>query len=234
VANFKTHFVIGALGSGVLSSSLLTLQMVDSKEAIVAFAVGTLASLAPDIDANNSKPLKIASTVIAIVISFFTVFAQAGRISIVEMVLFWLFLFFIIRFVFMLLFQSVTVHRGVFHSVVMAVLLGEIAVLIFYHFYGFEIASAYLLGFIFFFGYILHLVLDELVSVNLFGMSYKRSLGSATKFFDKKTPILYLLLYFTCFVIYLFLPPYEPLLLELVKLENFFSIWWPKDGWFDF
>lgn len=234
MANFKTHFIAGAVGSGALSSAFLTLEMLDNKEAMVAFGIGTLASLAPDIDADNSKPLNIAFTVIAIFISFFTVFAQAGKLSIVEMVLFWLFVFFLVRFVFMLLFQAITVHRGVFHSVVMALLLSQLSVLLFYNFYGFDSGVAYILGFMFFFGYLLHFVLDELVSVNLFGLSYKRSLGSAMKFFDSSTPILYLLLYFVCGVLIFVMPPVDSVIELMHNLENFWGIWWPKEGWFNF
>ena len=232
MANFKTHFIASALSSGALSSAFLTLDIFDNTQAMVAFGIGTLAGLAPDIDADNSKPLNIAFTMIAIIISFFTVFAQAGRFSIVEMVLFWLFLFFIIRFVFMLLFQAFTTHRGIFHSIPMALLLAQIVVLLFYYFYSVEIATAYYYGLFFLFGYLLHFALDELVSVNLFGLSVKRSLGTAMKFFDMKTPFLYLLLYFAIIGVFLVMPSLEPWLESFQKLENFFDIWFPSQGWF--
>lgn len=232
MANFKTHFVASALCSGALSSAFLTLQIFDSTQAMVAFGIGTLAGLAPDIDADNSKPLNIAFTVIAIIISFFTVFAQAGRFSIIEMVLFWLGVFFIIRFVFMLLFQAITTHRGIFHSIPMALFLSQWVVILFYYFYGVLAEVSYFYGLFFLFGYLLHFTLDELVSVNLFGLSIKRSLGTAMKLFDSKTPILYLFLYFAIICTLWVMPPYELWLESFTQLENFFQIWFPHEGWF--
>jgi membrane-bound metal-dependent hydrolase YbcI (DUF457 family) len=232
VANFKTHFVTTALASGALSSAFLTLEMFDKSQAMVAFAVGTLAGLAPDVDADNSKPLNIAFTVIAIIISFFTMFAQAGSLSIVEMLLFWLFVFFIVRFVFMLVFQMLTKHRGIFHSIPMALFLSQITVLIFHYFYQVPAHIAYLYAVFFLFGYVLHFLLDELVSVNLFGLYVKRSLGTALKFFDKETPILYLLLYFGTISLWFFLPEIESFLATFEKMQNFFAIWFPQEGWF--
>lgn len=232
MANFKTHFISSALFSGALSSAFLTLGIFQNSHAMVAFGVGTLAGLAPDIDADNSKPLNIAFTVIAIIIAFFTMFAQARMLSIAEMLLFWLFVFFIIRFVFMLIFQALTVHRGIFHSIPMALFLSQIFTVVFYYFYGVEAALAYFYGLFFLLGYLLHFLLDELVSVNLFGLYIKRSLGSAAKFFDKENPFLYLLLYFAVIVMFLFLPSIDTFTQEFVKLENFFSIWFPKEGWF--
>lgn len=233
MANFKTHFVSTALASGALSSAFLTLEMFDKSQAMVAFTVGTLAGLAPDIDADNSKPLNIAFTVIAIIISFFTMFAQAGNLSIVEMLLFWLFIFFIVRFVFMLFFQMLTKHRGIFHSIPMAFFLSQITVLIFHHFYQVEAHIAYLYATFFLFGYLLHFLLDEAVSVNLFGLYVKRSLGTALKLFDKETPILYLLLYFAVVSLWYFLPQTESFVATFEKMHGFFDIWLPKEGWFE-
>lgn len=232
MANFKTHFISTALFSGALSSAFLTLGLFGNSEAMVAFGVGTLAGLAPDIDADNSKPLNIAFTVIAITISFFTMFAQAGTLSIVEMLLFWLFVFFIIRFVFMLLFQAMTKHRGIFHSFPMALFLSQICIIVFYYFYKVDTVLAYSYGLFFLLGYVLHFLLDEMVSVNLFGLYVRRSLGSAAKFFDKETPFLYLLLYFGVISMIFFMPPVREFLNAFSNLNGFFDIWFPKEGWF--
>lgn len=232
MANFKTHFVTTALSSGALSSAFLTLGIFNNSQAMVAFGVGTLAGLAPDIDADNSKPLNIAFTVIAIIISFFTMFAQTGKLSIVEMLLFWLLVFFFIRFVVMLVFQMLTKHRGIFHSIPMALFLSQLCTLIFYHLYEVEEGVAYMYGCFFLFGYLVHFLLDELVSVNLFGLYIKKSLGTALKFFDKETPFLYLVLYFIVVSLAFFMPPMESFVALASKMDNFFTIWFPKEGFF--
>jgi membrane-bound metal-dependent hydrolase YbcI (DUF457 family) len=232
VANFKTHFVGSAMLSGALASAFLTMGALSQSQTMTAFAVGTLAGLMPDIDADNSKPLNIAFTVIAIFISFLTVFAQAGSLSIAEMVLFWLFVFFLIRFVVMRLFQSITTHRGVFHSIPVALLLSEITILLFYHFFGAPEVTAWIYGVLFFVGYMVHFILDELVSVNLFGLSVRRSLGTAMKFFDRQSPVLYLALYFLVAALFFLLPEPRKVWESFSQMEGFFHIWLPEGEWF--
>ncbi len=232
MANFKTHFVGSAMLSGALASAFLTMGALSQSQTMTAFAVGTLAGLMPDIDADNSKPLNIAFTVIAIFISFLTVFAQAGSLSIAEMVLFWLFVFFLIRFVVMRLFQSITTHRGVFHSIPVALLLAEVTILLFYHFFDAPAVTAWIYGIVFFAGYLVHFVLDELVSVNLFGLSVRRSLGTAMKFFDRESPVLYLVLYFFAAAVAFILPDPQAAWEALSQMRGFFDIWLPEGEWF--
>jgi len=57
VANFNTHLIVGAGVSTVVSGTLLAMGSINSMEALMAFAFGTLGGLLPDIDSNRSKLL---------------------------------------------------------------------------------------------------------------------------------------------------------------------------------
>ena len=233
MANFKTHFITASVSSGAISSAFLTLDIFNHFQTIVAFLVATLGGILPDIDADNSKPLNLAFTIIAIFISFFTTFIIAKDLSIVEKVLFWFFVYFIVRFMVMRFFQSITTHRGVFHSIPMGILISFIVIYISFYIFKIDSTIAWFYGIFLFYGYILHLFLDEIVSVNLFGISVKKSLGTSLKIFDKKTPILYIFIYVSIIGSYFLLPNYQDFLKTISNLDNFFNIWLPKNNWFE-
>jgi len=85
VANFKTHFSVGATSSAILSGVLLSMEVLTPTEAILAFGIGTFGSLLPDIDADNSKSIEIAFTIISLLVTIIFVFAKTAEYSIIEL-----------------------------------------------------------------------------------------------------------------------------------------------------
>ena len=89
----------------------------------------------------------------------------------------------LIRYVIRFLFQRMTVHRGMFHSIP-AMLIAGLAVYLLHHgpnpLHRMYLAGGTMLGFL------SHLVLDELYSVNFLGLRFKlnKYAGSALKFFS--------------------------------------------------
>jgi hypothetical protein len=88
-----------------------------------------------------------------------------------------------IRYPFAALFKSLTVHRGMFHSVP-AMFISGLLVFLFYHSSD-ALVRLYLAGGIML-GFLSHLLLDELFAVDLMGLAFKRTkyAGSALKFFS--------------------------------------------------
>ncbi len=88
-----------------------------------------------------------------------------------------------VRYILFFLFKSLTVHRGVFHSLLAAVFFAFLTTCICYYFLKQNALSSWLGGFFVCIGFILHLLLDELYSVDLSNVTIKRSFGSALKIY---------------------------------------------------
>ena len=68
---------------------------------------------------------------------------------------------------------------------------------------------SWFLGLFLFFGTLVHLTLDEVYSVNVFGLSVKKSFGTAFKFFDRKQIWWYVGLYALVVVMLMFAPNFK-------------------------
>lgn len=55
-------------------------------------------------------------------------------------------------------------------------------------------------------GFLIHLILDEIVSLNAFGMSFKKSLGSALKIYDKNNHLGSILIYIAIIILQIIYP----------------------------
>ena len=85
------------------------------------------------------------------------------------------------------------------------------------------------------FGYVVHLLLDELYSLNLFGSRSKRSLGTAFKFWTPHSGAATLAVYLLCLAAFVLAPDPRPVLAHLtahVFSADSTTRWWPEHGWF--
>ncbi|PJA31998.1 MAG: hydrolase, partial [Zetaproteobacteria bacterium CG_4_9_14_3_um_filter_53_7] len=99
------------------------------------------------------------------------------------------------RYVVYRLFANMTEHRGLFHSVPTALLFGLGAFSLAHYLLGMALNLSWLTALYVAAGYLLHLLLDELYSVNFIGVSMKKSFGSALTLFNRTSWFSYLLLY---------------------------------------
>lgn len=182
-------------------------------QVLLYFVLGTLGSLLPDMDSETSVPVRFAFTLASILLAFVTMFRFAERFpSVAELVLIWIAAFLMLRWLVFRLLGALTVHRGLFHSLpaaVMAALLGAAAA---FHALGLPPLEAWLSGIFVGFGYLVHLLLDELYSVNLFGTHQRRSLGTAFKLGRLDQIPATLLLYLLLPLAWLATPPAAPFL----------------------
>ncbi len=235
MANFKTHFAAAAALSGATSSGLLALNHIDSTEAMVAFSLGTIGGFLPDIDSENSTPVTITFNAVAIVVSFVIMFSKSATYSVAEMLVLWVVVYLVVRLALLKSFQLITVHRGMFHSIPAAVLAGVLTTNLMA--YGFNMTGllSWIYGSFVTIGYLLHLLLDEMVSVNLMGRRIKRSFGTALKFYDRKNLFVTSLVYIALVVALLLSPDHQGAL-ELLSEKNLLSdlqnIMLPQHSWF--
>jgi hypothetical protein len=236
MANFKAHFTVAAVVSGVVSSEFLALNYLDSSQAIVAFVLGIIGGLLPDIDSDNSIPLNMAFMFVSITGAFFVMFSKANSYSVIEMILLWSVVYLFIRIIVFDFFKKSTVHRGMFHSIPAGVLAGLLTTNIFYYFFNISAFISWIAGFFIFLGYIVHLLLDEFVSVNLMGAKIKKSFGTAMKLYDKNHISTTILVYISIGFIFHYYAPDSSKILSIISSEdfyqNFIKVLFPQGQWF--
>jgi hypothetical protein len=181
MANFRTHLTGGAVIASGAAFASYGQGLSNAAETQALFAVGVAASLLPDIDADASKPVRAVFGLAGIVIGFLIAFAFDDRLRTVDLMLVWAGVWLLVRFPIFWLFARHTVHRGIWHSLLMALVVALGATIASESLFGLSDRLAWLVGGFALLGYISHLLLDELASVDLFDNRIKRSFGSALK-----------------------------------------------------
>lgn len=198
--------------------------------------LGTLGSLLPDLDADNSAPVRIGFTLISIVLAFLAMFLLADTFpSVAELVLLWLAIYLLFRVLVFALFTHLTRHRGVFHSLPAAALAGMLTAILGERLLGHPALQAWIGGGFVAFGYLLHLVLDEVYSVNLFGSHTRRSLGSACKLWSPHSHGASICLYGACLLAFTMAPEHGAIVRLVAAPETYARIGQrllPEGGWF--
>jgi membrane-bound metal-dependent hydrolase YbcI (DUF457 family) len=75
-------------------------------------------------------------------------------------------------------------HRGIYHSVLAGLFFAFVTAIAYYYVLGRHEGVSWLAGGFMFIGYMIHLVLDEIYSVDVLGTRVKRSFGTALKIYD--------------------------------------------------
>ncbi|MBF0370599.1 MAG: metal-dependent hydrolase [Magnetococcales bacterium] len=236
MADFKTHLTVATVAGGLGSTSLLVAERVSQGDALVCFVAAILGGILPDIDADNSTPLNIAFTLGAIVFSFLVMFGQTGGgLSVVELVGIWLVAFLFFKSVIFKIFTWSTVHRGIFHSLPAGVLFGFIMAIWLTKGYAFSGISAWLAGGFLFFGFVIHLLLDEIYSLNLLGVGgVKNSFGTAFKLYSSD-PLASAFMYGGVGVLFLFMPESQGVVERVMTPETWGTItsrFLPSGSWY--
>jgi hypothetical protein len=239
MANFNTHFAVGAGASAVVGASLLSMEVLAPTEAVLAFALGTFGSLMPDIDADNSKAIGVSFTIISLLITILSIFLKSSTYSIIEMVIMAGTIFYAVRFGMIGTFRKISKHRGMFHSIPVAFIWGVVTTIIMHIFFGLNSLVSWVYGIMFTWGYLVHLILDEIYSVDLNNRRMKKSSGTAFKFFKLKTTkdkIQNVIIYISLYLLISVAPDtslIENALFSENAFRNFIDVLLPYDGkWF--
>ena len=234
MANFKTHLSVAAALSGVMTTGFLVAGVTAPRDVWLYFAMGTLGGILPDIDANQSIPGRMLFSFFAIVVAFLALFSRAGVYSIAELSLLWLLTYVGVRYGVFQMFANFTVHRGVFHSLLAAVFFGLLTTSLASRLFHLAPLGAWMTGLFVCLGYLIHLTLDEVYSVDLTGARVKRSFGTALKVISGDMRATSLLLLATLSVFCL-TPSAEQFVGTVLSFQTYKSMkgkFFPKDGWF--
>jgi len=181
-----------------------------------------IGGLLPDIDLPTSVPVRIAFATLAVVAGFLVVFTFGSRYSLVELVILWFGCFLLIRYGLFTLLDRFTVHRGLVHTVPMAAIgLGLATTALAFHIFDASVIHSWLCGTFLTIGFIVHLLLDEFYSVDLFGKKLlsvdlfgkkllKSSFGTAFSLGSLNQPVGTAVLYLTVIGLFFLCPSPKP------------------------
>jgi hypothetical protein len=201
MANFNVHLNTAIITTGLGAAVLLSAGHINLNNALWLWFLGVIGGLLPDIDSDNSTSLDILFNLFALsgvllVVRYITtdLFIQ---ISFIELIAIPLLVYCTMRYLIRPLFEKITVHRGSCHSVFfllfVALLTTQITWRLNYQQADQSNIVAWLSGGFLFCGGVLHLLLDEMCSVDLSNVRIKRSFGTAFKLADFKNKSLTLL-----------------------------------------
>ena len=180
MANFNTHLLGGAAASGMLTSTMLLTGLFTPGQGMVLWFAGTLAGLAPDLDADTTAILKGLFSALGVMASFLVLFTFP-ELPLLSLWGAMLAAFLFVRIGVLEVFARLTEHRGSFHSLLAAVSFGLVSAFFSQRYFAQGIDFSWALGVMVFTGYLVHLILDEYYAVNLADMEFKRSFGTALK-----------------------------------------------------
>lgn len=188
MANFQTHLNVGIFVSGAAVLALHGVGLVESGTTLGYFALGVAGSLLPDIDADASKPVRAFFNVLAVASGFVLTLPLSGRLLPLDLALIWAGIYLSLRFILFESFSRLTVHRGIWHSWLGIGAATLITVNLAHWGLGRSPESAWVAGLMVGIGYLTHLCLDEIYSVDLLNSRVKRSFGTALKLFSLADP----------------------------------------------
>jgi membrane-bound metal-dependent hydrolase YbcI (DUF457 family) len=206
------------------------------REVGLYFLLGGLGGLLPDIDSGNSVPIQLAFTLASILLAFLLMFGAARWFpSLGELLVIWIAAFLLLRRVLFALLGRLTTHRGIFHSIPAALFFTLLGATLGFWLWPLTPSESWLCGLFIGFGYLVHLLLDELYSVNLYGLRTRRSAGSALKFWYRKSPPASVAMYLAVLLLFPFAPELAALQRTLATHEVSQRIGerlLPQQGWF--
>lgn len=184
MASFQTHMSFSTvLGVGYGGAACLLFD-VPVPTAILAGGLCSVSGMLPDVDSNAGVPLRESMGLAAAVIPLMLIDrCRRHDMSPEATVLLGAAIYLLIRFGVAKLIRNHTVHRGMFHSLPAAVIFGQLAFLLAP---GEDVQLRIYQAGAVVIGYLSHLLLDELYSVEWYRgrLRLKRTFGSALKLFS--------------------------------------------------
>lgn len=188
MANYNTHLTGGVLIGAAAALVCGGLGMITAVEMPFVALVGTWGGLAPDLDSDNSRPMRIMFRYAAVIVPFVALW----RLPFLhdtwsEAALAWIIIAALVRGPLCLAFKKLTTHRGIIHSVPAALIFGCLGFL----WSGRRVDDVPLqtaVGFTATAGYLTHLLLDEMWSVDFEGRRLKKKFGSALSLWSSSFP----------------------------------------------
>lgn len=225
MANFNTHITVAAVASGLLSTLCFQVGFVGSSDALLLTLIGAIGGILPDIDLQHSYPSRIIFSLLGIIISFLWIFSTVNQWSILELWIIGGAIYVFIRYPVWIVFHKYNKHRGAIHSLISAIAFALVATTISFIFFSKTEFISWLIGLLLFYGFIIHLLLDELYSVDFMNRKIKRSFGTAMKVIDTKQPAISGVIITIATISFWFSPSATNFLDTITSPETYHIIW---------
>lgn len=187
MADFNTHITtstIVGVGVGVAGNLFFDFPMTSC---MLGAGLCSLAGILPDLDSGSGRPLRETSNVLAAVVPILMIDRlQRMNLGPEDIALAAAIVYIVIRFGVVEVFRRYTVHRGMWHSIPAAVSCALFAFLVVS---GVDFEVRVFKSVCVFIGFMVHLILDEIWSVEWKGarIRFKSSFGTAIKFWYGKS-----------------------------------------------
>jgi len=244
MANFPTHIAIGTVVSGALATVTLAADVVEPENLVAVTLAGVLGSILPDIDLKDSRPSRAMFSGLAVFFSFAVLFSLDKKYSVAEMMILWLGMLVFVRYVVHAIFHRISYHRGIWHSIVAGLFCAFVTAVIYKTLLGRHEAVAWLAAGFMFIGYLTHLILDEIYSVDVMDTRIKASFGTALKLVDPRHPRASAAMAVAMVLAFLMTPPIRTFLdgissralwtglnQRLLPQDRWFGIDWRSTAW---
>ncbi|MBU2583237.1 MAG: metal-dependent hydrolase [Alphaproteobacteria bacterium] len=188
MANYATHIAVGTVVSGALATLTVGADILAPESIMAVTLAGVAGSVLPDVDLRDSRASAILFSGIGVFASFCVLFLNADKYSLVELWILWLGSLVLVRYGLSSFFYYISVHRGVWHSLLAGLFWAGLTAILFHYVLRLHEGVAWLGGGFMFIGYLTHLILDEIYSVDFMGNRLKASFGTALKVYDSRYP----------------------------------------------
>lgn len=186
MADFKTHITTSTtlgVGYGVMGHYLFGLP---AESCLIAGGLCSVAGMLPDLDSDSGVPVRETLSFVSALIPMLLIrrFSYL-ELSYEQMVAGGVIAYIVFRFGIGHLFRKLTVHRGMWHSIPAALIAGLLAFLLCL---STDLQIRLFKSWAVVIGFMSHLILDEMYSVDLSGrrIRLKSSLGTALKFWGTR------------------------------------------------
>ncbi|PRY58841.1 LexA-binding, inner membrane-associated putative hydrolase [Vreelandella songnenensis] len=222
MANFRTHITVATAGGMLMAYAGWQAEWWPSTQAVLIVALVAFGGILPDIDADRSRSIRLIFNLLSVPSLVLGVMLLESWLTPGMLLVACGGIYFCVRYLAGILFSKLTVHRGIWHSLLAAGLCSLLTAALSYHllfqppWLAWSHGAAVLLGFV------IHLGLDEIYSVDLEGARLKRSFGTALKLGDSRRPMSNLLMLIATLTLLPWAPPWS----VLVELMHQGSLLW--------
>jgi len=223
MANFERHLEVAAIVGGAVSTALLRAGIVSPGGAAVLWAASCVGGVLPDIDLGTSLATKNIFVGLGVIAALAVATGWSGP-NIFEIWAACVVAYLGVRYVLKSGLNRVVEHRGVVHSVLCGVLMWFIVTSVL-SLIDFGSIYAWVTGSFVFLGFLLHLILDEVYSVDIVGFRVKKSFGSALKLVDRRERWVSVMMA-AATIVFFFLAPWPgPFVSFIVDYHTYYAIW---------
>jgi hypothetical protein len=189
MASFVGHISLSAALGAAYGSLGAYYYQLDWGPALLGAGLTTIGGMLPDLDSDSGVPVREMFGLGAVLVPFLLLRRLINlELTFEQLVVVMAGIYLLVRYGLSEIFKRMTVHRGIFHSIP-AMMIAGLTIFILYHSPDVTLRIYLAIGTMI--GFLSHLVLDELYSVDFSGASLRLNqfAGSALKLYSQSWPV---------------------------------------------